>query len=132
MAGAPNYAKGRTAMRRMGEGKARAFAQNIIVRDGKGKYPKCLGQKLYYFCHEEVPSDPKNVPRDCKFCQEYLKSKFYEETTGEKRLKRIQALIAEMSKGDKETANMIRFTSKKVKKDMKEAERVAEKIKGRK
>ena len=100
MGGAPKYAKGRAVMRRMAEGKARAFAQNIIVESGKGKYPKCLelDPRPYHFCPKGKVSDPNNVPRECRFCEEYVRSKFWEETRGKERLKQIQKLVAEMSK----------------------------------
>ncbi len=100
MGGAPNYRKGRAAMRRMTEGKARAFAQNIIVESGKGKYPKCLKDdpKLYEWCPKEEVKDHKNVPKECKNCPQYTRSKFWEETTAADRMKRIQELAAEMSK----------------------------------
>ncbi|MFH1824602.1 MAG: hypothetical protein ABH873_05180 [Candidatus Firestonebacteria bacterium] len=76
-----NYAKGRQAMRRMSDGKKKAFAQNIIIKDGRGRYPKCFEILPYQWCpkKEEIPEDPKNVPETCKLCQEFVKSKFFNE-----------------------------------------------------
>ncbi len=93
MGGAPNYAKGRANMARMADGKSRAFAQNIIVDRGKGRYPKCLTlePKPYYFCPKgKAPEDPKDVPTECKSCQEYTRSHFWEENTRNDRLKRLR------------------------------------------
>lgn len=93
MGGAPNYAKGRAAMRRMSDGKASAFAQNIIIKDGRGRYPKCFEILPYDWCpkKEEIPEDPKNVPNTCKQCREFTKSKFYNEHFAEKaRLERLE------------------------------------------
>ena len=92
MGGAPNYAKGRAAMRRMSEGKAKAFAQNVIIEHGKGRYPKCLELLPYEWCPkpEEVPKDPKEIPKTCKTCQEYIKSNFQAEERQRERLKRLQ------------------------------------------
>jgi hypothetical protein len=94
MGGAPNYKKGRANMKRMADGKAKGFAQNIIIEQGKGRYPNCLklDPKPYYFCPklDDIPDEPKNVPNDCKYCQEYIKSKFWDKTTRGKRLKRLR------------------------------------------
>jgi hypothetical protein len=96
MGSAMNYAKGRRAMKRMSDGKAKAFAQNIIIKVGKGRYPDCFKILPYIWCpkSEEIPNDPKNVPKTCKTCQEFLKSKFYSEHFAERvheeRLKRIK------------------------------------------
>ncbi|MBM3303592.1 MAG: hypothetical protein FJY76_00715 [Candidatus Aenigmarchaeota archaeon] len=91
MGGAMNYSKGRQAMRRMAEGKAKAFSQNIIVEHGKGRYPKCLNDPPYPFCPKpkQSPQDTKNVPDECRSCQEYLKSAFHEESSREERVKRF-------------------------------------------
>jgi len=93
-----NYAKGRQAMKRMSDGKAKAFAQNIIIKEGRGRYPKCLEILPYLWCPKkgEVPSDPKNVLDNCKTCQEFMQSKFYSEHFAQKareeRLKRLQEM----------------------------------------
>lgn len=91
-----NYSKGRAAMQRMSDGKARAFAQNIIIKQGKGRYPKCLKlePKPYCFCPkpESIPQDHNNVPQECKSCQEYTKSLFWEESTRVERIKRLQSM----------------------------------------
>ncbi len=81
-----NYAKGRKAMQRMADGKARAFAQNIITKDGRGRYPNCFKILPYVWCPkpEEIPEDPMNTPQTCKNCQEFLKSRFYSEHFAEK------------------------------------------------
>jgi len=96
MGSSMNYSKGRMALRKMSDGKARAFAQNIIIRDGKGRYPECFKSLPYGWCpkQEKIPKDPKSVPQTCKMCQEFLKSKFYSKHFEEKRrqelLKRLQ------------------------------------------
>jgi len=98
MGGAPNYSKGRQEMRRMSDGKARAFAQNIIIKDGRGRYPKCLEILPYQWCpkKEEVPSDPKNLLQNCKTCLEFTQSKFYIEHFAhkamEERIKRLHEM----------------------------------------
>ncbi|MEM7816054.1 MAG: hypothetical protein QXN71_02975 [Candidatus Aenigmatarchaeota archaeon] len=79
MGGAPNYSKGRQMMRKISEGRAKAFAQNIIIKDGKGRYPDCLKILPYNWCpnQNEISNDSKNLPETCKTCQEFLKSRFY-------------------------------------------------------
>lgn len=96
MGSAMNYRKGRQAMKRMSEGKSRAFAQNIIIKDDKGRYPNCFKILPYAWCPkpEEIPDNPLNTPNTCKSCQEFLKSKFYSEhfaeKTHEERLRRLR------------------------------------------
>ena len=77
MGGAPNYGKGRAFMQRMVDAERRNREQNIMVKQGKGRYPKCLPDKPYTFCPKETPEDPKNIPQDCKFCPHFIYSKFY-------------------------------------------------------
>ena len=85
-------------MKRMADGKAAAFSQNIIIKDGQGKYPKCFETLPYGFCPkpEDVPSEPKKYPKTCKFCQEFLKSKFYQKhfmmDAHKRRLERLKAM----------------------------------------
>lgn len=95
MGSSMNYAKGRQAMQRMADGKAKAFAQNIIIKEGRGKYPDCFKTLPYAWCpkSEEIPEDPKICPKTCKTCQEFLKSKFYSDNFAEKaRLDKIKRL----------------------------------------
>jgi len=33
--------------------------KNLNVKDGRGRYPKCLPEKPYRFCPNETPEDPK-------------------------------------------------------------------------
>lgn len=92
MGGAPNYGKGRAFMQRMVDAERRNREQNIMVKEGKGRYPKCLPDKPYAFCPKETPEDPKNVPQDCKFCPHFIYSKFYSEVymTNDRRLERLK------------------------------------------
>lgn len=69
--------------------------ENVIVRPGRGQYPECLGSRPYGWCPkpEDVPADPKDVPKTCRFCQEYLHSKFYEQhSAAEARRRRLRQL----------------------------------------
>ena len=86
MGSSMNYKKGKQSMNRMTQGKAKAFAQNIIIKPGKGRYPDCFKILPYSWCpkKDELPEIPINVPQTCKTCQEYLKSKFYQEHFAEK------------------------------------------------
>lgn len=88
MAGAPKYSKGEAFMKRMADAERRHRNENIMVRNGEGRYPECVFEKSYNFCPEEKPANPKNVPQDCKHCPHFLNSKFYSEVfmTHEKRL----------------------------------------------
>jgi hypothetical protein len=76
-----NYSKGRQAMKRMSDGKAKALAQNVIIKDGRGRYPKCLKILPYQWC-------PKK--------EEVMQSKFYFEHFAQKareeRIKRMQEM----------------------------------------
>ena len=78
----PNYRGDRARMRAWAEVERRVTnKENVIVRPGGGKYPECLTSRPYGWCPkpEDVPADPKDVRRTCRFCEEYLHSKFYEQ-----------------------------------------------------
>jgi len=91
MGGAPKYSAGRARLRRWANAKRYYEGQNIMVDPGKGKYPKCLKEKSYSeICPKEIPEDPKNVPKECKFCLQYLESPFYAQTSRLDRLRRLQ------------------------------------------
>jgi len=91
MGGAPKYAKGRARMQKWANAKKYHESRNIMVDPGRGKYPKCLNDKPYgELCPKETPEDPKNVPKECKFCPEHLESPFYAQASRLDRLKRIQ------------------------------------------
>ncbi|MEM5871735.1 MAG: hypothetical protein QW051_02590 [Candidatus Aenigmatarchaeota archaeon] len=66
--------------------------ENIMVKEGKGKYPQCLKTIPYSFCPSNIPDDPKNVPHECKTCPEFINSKFYYEVymSHEKRIEMIK------------------------------------------
>jgi len=77
----PNYRRDRARMRAWSEQERRVRNnENVIVQPGRGKYPDCLQSLPYGWCpdKQDVPSDPTQVPKTCKFCQEFLKSKFYD------------------------------------------------------
>jgi len=91
MGGAPKYSKGRAVLQKWSNAKKYYESQNIIVDPGKGKYPKCLETKPYgELCPKETPEDPKNVPKECKWCPEHVESPFHAQTTRVERLKRLQ------------------------------------------
>lgn len=92
MGGAPNYGKGRAFMQRMVNAERRNREQNIMVKEGKGRYPKCLPDRPYTFCPRDIPEDPKNVPSDCRHCPHFVNSKFYSEVymTHERRLEMLK------------------------------------------
>ena len=78
MGGAPKYSKGRQRLRQMQDAAKHRKDGNVNVADGKGRYPKCLEfRPLGDLCPKEIPSDPLNVPKECKLCLEFLKSHFY-------------------------------------------------------
>ncbi|MFH1824229.1 MAG: hypothetical protein ABH873_03270 [Candidatus Firestonebacteria bacterium] len=63
-----SHRKGIEKTRGMREGRKKTYAQNIIIKYGKGRYPKCFEILPYDWCSkkEEIPDDPKNVPKECR------------------------------------------------------------------
>lgn len=95
MGGAPNYSKGRARLQGWANAQRHHESQNIMVRPGKGRYPKCLKIKPYEaegLCPKETSEDPKNVPKECKFCPEHLESQFHDQMTRLEKLKRLQSI----------------------------------------
>lgn len=91
MGGAPKYSKGRATLKRWQDAIRYKESQNIMVKQGKGRYPKCLKQRPYpEVCPEEEPKDIQNVPDECRLCPEYLESNFHLEHSHEERLKRLK------------------------------------------
>jgi hypothetical protein len=84
-----NYRRDHAKMRAWSERERRvANNENIMVKSGRGKYPKCLEEKPYDFCPHEDVKDPLNIPNECKTCPHFINSKFYSKKymTYEKRL----------------------------------------------
>jgi len=91
MAGGPKYSRFKSFQSAMSTKEMKARQSTINVREGKGKYPTCLKDKPYPdICPEQTPKDPKNVPKQCKFCPEHLESPLYARYSREERLKRLQ------------------------------------------
>ncbi|MBN2042951.1 MAG: hypothetical protein JW754_04050, partial [Candidatus Aenigmarchaeota archaeon] len=87
------YSKGRAAMKRMADAERKNKDQNIMVKRGMGRYPKCLSEKPYSgMCPNDTPKDPINVPADCKQCPQFVNSKFYAEKymTHERRIENLK------------------------------------------
>ncbi len=96
MGGAPNYAKGRARLQSWANAQRHYESQNIMVKPGKGRYPKCLKILPYEeegLCpkKEDIPEDPKNVPKECKWCPEHLESPFHDQFVRLEKIRRLQA-----------------------------------------
>ncbi len=97
MGRAANYKGDRAKLKSWNELERRVSKnENLTVEQGKGRYPYCLPEKPFPFCPKETPEDPKNVPKECKFCPHFLNSRFYSEHFAQKareeRLKRLQEM----------------------------------------
>ncbi|RKY12766.1 MAG: hypothetical protein DRP65_00150 [Planctomycetota bacterium] len=99
MGRAANYGRDRGKLRDWAELERRVKNnENVIIKEGRGRYPECFKTLPYGWCPRpsEIPDEPKNVPKTCKACQEYLQSKFYQKyfLPGEyrKRLERFKAI----------------------------------------
>ncbi len=95
MAGGPNYRQFKSFLADVSAKESRLKRERIVVKEGKGRYPSCLKSLPYDFCPkpEEVPKDPAEVHRSCRFCDEFKKSRFYDENIAEKeRLEKIRRL----------------------------------------
>lgn len=95
MAGGPNYRQFKSFIADVSAKESRLKRERIVVREGKGKYPDCLKTLPHSFCPkpEEIPKDPTDAHKSCKTCDEFKKSKFYDDNIAEKeRLEKIKKL----------------------------------------
>ncbi|MBN1896154.1 MAG: hypothetical protein JW789_00315 [Candidatus Aenigmarchaeota archaeon] len=99
MGRAANYGADRGKLKAWADQERRVLNnENVIIKDGSGRYPECFEILPYGWCPklEEIPEDPKDVPKTCKACQEFLKSKFYEKyfmlDNYRKKLERMKSL----------------------------------------
>jgi len=99
----PKYSRTKAFNAKIALKEKRIREETIIVKPGKGKYPDCLQEKPYpEICPKTELKNAIDVPKECKFCPEFLESKFYLKNFAEKimkekirRLKEVLPLIIE-------------------------------------
>ncbi len=93
MGSVPNYGRDREKMKSWKALESRVKnGENIMVKQGMGRYPKCLKDHTYEICPKQEPSNPEDTPKECRWCPNFIESPFHQERSKQEKLKRLQSV----------------------------------------